>query len=64
MMIIGRGETKNDRMRRIGNRRQNHGQDIAERICQVEKRKKTARRKLNGEMNDSGEKWAEGDGGE
>ena len=51
MMIIGGGETKNDRMgRRIGERRQNHGRDIAKRICQAGRRKKTAGRKLDGEM--------------
>ena len=62
MMIIRGGETKNDRMRRrIGKRRQNHGQDIAKRICQARRRKKTARRKLDGKMNDSGGKWVQGD---
>ena len=41
MMIIGSGETKNDRTeRKIGEMRQNHGRDIAERICQTGKRQK------------------------
>ena len=50
-MIIGGGETKNDRMKRkIEDRRQKHGRDIAERICQVGRRKETAGRKLDVEV--------------
>ena len=51
MMTIEGSEIKNDReRRRIGEMRQNHERDIAEKICQMRRRKKTAGRKLDGEL--------------
>ena len=51
IMIIGGSEIKNNRTgTRIGERRQNHGRDIAERICQAGRKTRTAGRKLDGEI--------------